>query len=207
MKCIDAYCCCIHLNCTVKCAFLFAALGLPAFWGPHGWRADPPALSAWGVSGRTHHPQHHASVHQLHQVITGTSVLSYTTWQNTCIMVMLAISSFYSLIFFLSLVLLGLPCPSLQGFGQHSWGGVHSSGWVCWRGAPDTKRPDWILQAARLRVGARGETVSPAFTHQTSGPLQRGGKSFKLMLILKLGYLWICYIIEKPKYTSATATF
>lgn len=50
--------------------------GLPAFWGPHGRWAYPAALSAWGVSGRSHHPQHHDPLHQLYQVMTTRTLLS-----------------------------------------------------------------------------------------------------------------------------------
>lgn len=61
---------CVIPSLIVKCVFVFPGLGLPPFWGPHGRWVDPAALSAWGVSGRTHHPQHHVSLHQLHQVMT-----------------------------------------------------------------------------------------------------------------------------------------
>lgn len=45
-------------------------LGLLAFWGSHGWWAHPAALSARGVSGCSHHPQHHVPLYQLYKVRT-----------------------------------------------------------------------------------------------------------------------------------------
>lgn len=67
--------------------------------------------------------------------------------------------------------------PLPQGPGQHSGGRGHRGGQVCWGGAADAERPDRVLQTARFGAGARGEAVSSPFSHQTSGPLQRGGES------------------------------
>lgn len=55
---------CVLMSGSMRCI----SLGLPAFWGSHGWRPYPAALPTRGVPRCSDHPQHHLPLHQLYQV-------------------------------------------------------------------------------------------------------------------------------------------
>lgn len=145
--------------------FLFPVEGLSAFWRSHGRWTDPAALSARRVPGRTHHPQHHLPVQELHQVRT-------RWWETSTVRVQFdnTFTSSFLILFFNNFLI-------FQSFGQNHGGWVHGRGQVHRGGAADAQRSDRVLQTARLWAGTRGETSSPPLSHQAARSLQRGGEN------------------------------
>lgn len=170
--------------------------GLPLSRRPYGRRLDFTALPTRGVQSSPHHPQHHAALYTVHQVqyclchhtllhtISEVLLGARTTEEDNCAL-------FDALPVILILVVFQ------RARCAEEWEGL--------RGVPTCRRssanPQWshyLLPATWLRAGPRGEAEATPFTHQTPGPLQRGGEfGVYVMLLFQITiYFYKIYIIR-----------